>query len=29
MSSVCKLNGFSAGHVLREGDTIILRKTGK
>ena len=26
MSAVNKLNGFSAGHVLREGDTIILRK---
>ena len=26
MSSVNKLNGFTAGHVLREGDTIILRK---
>ncbi|MDO5443608.1 MAG: glucosaminidase domain-containing protein [Bacteroidia bacterium] len=24
--SIEKLNGFSAGHVLREGDTIILRK---
>ena len=29
MSSVCKMNGFSAGHALREGDTIILRKPGK
>lgn len=29
MSSVCKMNGFSAGHTLREGDTIILRKQGK
>ena len=29
MSSVCKMNGFSAGHALREGDTIILRKHGK
>ena len=26
MSSVNKLNGFTAGHLLREGDTIILRK---
>ena len=26
MSSVNKLNGFAAGHILREGDTIILRK---
>jgi hypothetical protein len=26
MSSVNKMNGFSAGHSLREGDTIILRK---
>lgn len=26
MSAVNKLNGFSAGHALREGDTIILRK---
>ena len=26
MSAVNKLNGFNAGHVLREGDTIILRK---
>ncbi len=26
MSSVNKLNGFTAGHSLREGDTIILRK---
>ena len=26
MSSIQKLNGFSAGHALREGDTIILRK---
>jgi len=29
MSSVCKLNGFNAGHTLREGDTVILRKPGK
>jgi len=29
MSSVNKLNGFTAGHALREGDTIILRKPGK
>ena len=26
MASVNKLNGFAPGHVLREGDTIILRK---
>ncbi len=26
MSSVNKMNGFSAGHTLREGDTILLRK---
>ena len=26
MSAVNKLNGFAPGHVLREGDTIILRK---
>lgn len=26
MSSVNKMNGFGAGHTLREGDTIILRK---
>jgi len=26
MSSVNKLNGFAPGHVLREGDTIMLRK---
>lgn len=26
MSAVNKLNGFASGHVLREGDTIILRK---
>ena len=26
MSAVNKLNGFTAGHTLREGDTIILRK---
>lgn len=26
MSSVRKMNGFSASHTLREGDTIILRK---
>lgn len=26
MKSVCKLNGFTDTHVLREGDTIILRK---
>ena len=26
MSSVNKMNGFSTGHVLREGDTVILRK---
>lgn len=26
MSSIQKLNGFSAGHALREGDTVILRK---
>lgn len=24
--SIEKLNGFSAGHILREGDTIVLRK---
>ena len=29
MSSVCKMNGFSAGHALREGDTVLLRKPGK
>ena len=29
MSSVCKMNGFSAGHTLREGDTVLLRKPGK
>lgn len=26
MSSIQKLNAFSSGHTLREGDTIILRK---
>lgn len=26
MSSVQKMNGFGAGHVLREGDTVVLRK---
>ena len=26
MSAVNKLNGFAAGHTLREGDTILLRK---
>ena len=26
LSSINKLNGFTAGHTLREGDTIILRK---
>lgn len=26
MSSIMKLNGFSAGHQLREGDTVLLRK---
>ena len=29
MSSVCKMNGFCAGHTLREGDTVLLRKPGK
>ena len=26
MSSVMKMNGFEEGHVLREGDTVLLRK---
>lgn len=26
MSSIMKLNGFTAGHQLREGDTVLLRK---
>ena len=26
MKSIRKINGFAAGHTLREGDTIILRK---
>lgn len=29
MSSVCSLNDFEKGHVLREGDTILLRKDYK
>ena len=26
MKAVCKLNGFTDTHILREGDTIVLRK---
>ena len=26
MKSISKLNGFTASHTLREGDTILLRK---
>ena len=29
MSSICTINDFEAGHVLREGDTILLRKDYK
>ena len=25
-SSICKINGFSSAHSLREGDTVLLRK---